>query len=279
MALLFSCTLPAQTMEMRTIPGTNLQIDFISKSAVSFEIKFNPDLDSLIKQSQITNPSVFSTSTEQKLHMQYGAMKADSSIPFISKAEMAPTKLVINGKEVSVPFAANGLMVYGGFTRDKHPYYDSICGGSFSPAQKQVFMQTIGQSLASFSFSDRRLAVGDTICRRMPMKLPLPGVANLSMEVTIIYKLREIKEPFSFFDLTYALAAQTDKDSVTISMSSSGNGEMTYDNARFYAKSIYSEFDMHLDVKSPEPLLSVSGHLTSKIDGVLSLTAPEKRAD
>lgn len=263
-------------MEMRTIPGTNLQLDFTSKSAIAFEMKFEPSLDSILKKSQFANPSVFSTSTEQQIHMQYGEMKPDSSIPFTSSIKMEPMKIVVNEKNMNIPSPTNGLTVFGGFRKDKKPYYDSISGGNFRPDQKQIIIKAAEQSLAAFSFFDRKLFVGDTICRKMPINLPLPGASKLSMDIIVTYKLREIKEPFSFFDLTYDISSQAGKDSVSFSMSISGKGEMTYDNAHFYTKTVYGEFDMQIEVKSPDPLLTAKGHITSKIDGVLTLNTPGK---
>lgn len=111
-----------------------------------------------------------------------------------------------------------------------------------------VFDQ-VGKSLSQLE--SKPVSVGESFTQKVPINIPVPGVASVTLDMTVVYKLVGVKDKTADFDAAYTLklAASTESEpGKKIEAVGDGTGKLVYDIQRKVALQNTNNITMQMTI-------------------------------
>ncbi|MBJ6725246.1 hypothetical protein [Geomesophilobacter sediminis] len=103
-------------------------------------------------------------------------------------------------------------------------------GKELSEEERKIVLATFeAVSKSMKSVKSEPIGIGEKTTKTMPLEIPIPGVMNLSMEMTTNYELVDIKDGIADFVTTYTFTLAASDQAIKIDASGKGTGNIMYD--------------------------------------------------
>lgn len=266
-------------------------IPFISVAAEKVEIKFAymPKSIYVIEQSadydmtmKLQNPFLatqelrskfpvsFDVRDKRTISIETGNVADDNVFPITLELKMGDQVASING---SFPQKVNtgleklvGLRMHGTSDKDGKTRFIKTDGKEVSEEDKKVIIsvfEQLGKSLSQIE--TKPIGVGESFTQKMPFDFPVPGVANVGMEMTIVYKLVRIVGKIADFDTitSFKLAASAESEpALKIEATGDGTGSLIYDIEKRVALKNISKFNMEMVLPTDDARIVLTAKAT-----------------
>jgi hypothetical protein len=142
----------------------------------------------------------------------------------------------------------------------------SLDGKELPDEARKILLATFDAvSKGMKSAQSEPIGIGEKFTKTVPLEIPVPGVMNIGMVMTLTYELLDVKDGIAEFITTYTFtlaASATSDQAIKIDASGKGAGKITYDvKKRVQLKSLDS-----LEIGMTLPLDSATIHVTTKTE-------------
>ena len=265
--------------KLRYSPSRN----YASMVKMNMDLEMNMDgdtatLNKMKKSGRSPFPMVMKMDIEGNMNTVTSALNADKSINFIiNNSRLSKTRLLMNGKETSVPVPASKEIIYGKCTAEGKMDIDSISGKRMTDSIKAAVLKSINTVLANVKFPETPMKIGDTFVQDIPMDMNM-GMMSAKAISKATYKLTGIENGKAYFDVNHVMtidvAGEKNKVKVNVDMTGGGDGKMIYDIANSYPSDIKNNLSLIFAVAVPqEPKVKMNGKANISSDIQITITA------
>jgi hypothetical protein len=206
-------------------------------STITLKYSGPKDFIEAMEANGTQNPSVRISGYKLKSEIRTGKTDANSVIPLTIKIN------VVEG-EMNLP---DDMVIHGHLKKGQMPVIDSIASNDMEGDMKKNMLETMQSMFSQLDFADQTVKVGGQFKRVTPISLPMPNGVKLDMDITTIYKLKDITDGIANFDVIQDFKMKTDVSEFTTRASGSGRGTMQYDTVNKFNKTY--EMTLSMDGK------------------------------
>ena len=232
--------LAGKKYELRTISNSNFTMNFEAKKEV---------LDAIKKQ--ITLPMISKTNMEIVADINTGK-EIENKIPFVIDYKKVHTLQNIGGKEMNPTNPIEGSRLFGYYENGLHMKIDSIKSKIMDEKTKEYLIKTVQNITNNIKFPDYALKVGDTFKQKIPMKIPIEGIGNISLILDTNYKLMEIKNNIAYFDTIINFTLGSDIPQFTVTSTGNGTGKVEYNILNTITQKNITNYNLLLNVANKD---------------------------
>lgn len=266
-------------------------IPYISVAAEKVEIKFAymPKSIYMINQSadydmtmKLQNPFLatqelrnkfpvsFDVRDNRTISIETGNIAEDNLFPITLELKKGDQVASING---SFPQKVNtgleklvGLRMHGTSDKDGKTRFVKTDGKEVSEEDRNIIIsvfEQLGKTLNQIK--TKPIGVGENFTQKMPFDFPVPGIANIGMEMTIVYKLVRIVDNIAEFDTitSFKLSASAESEpALKIEATGDGTGSLIYDIEKRVALKNTSKFNMEMVVPTDNAKIILTAKAT-----------------
>ena len=214
-----------------------------AKFPVSFDVRDNRTIS--IETGNITDGKSFPITIELKKGDQIVSVNGSPS----QKVNTSLEKLI-------------GLRVHGTSDKGGKIKFDKIDGKEVSEEDRKLYFLVFEQLSKSLNqIESKPIGVGESFTQKVPFDFPVPGIANIGMEMTIVYKLVRIVDKIAEFDTTtsFKLAVSEGSEAASkIEATGDGTGSLVYDIDKKVALKNTSKFNMEMVVPTDDAKIIIT---------------------
>lgn len=162
-----------------------------------------------------------------------------------------------------------GLRVHGRSDDKGSLKFDRIEGKEVPEEYKTIIISVFEEIGKTFSrMESKPVGVGETFTQKIPLNIPIPGIANIGMEMTITYRLIRIVDRLAEFDTTssFKFAASAESELASrIEATGEGTGTLSFDIDKKMAVKAASKctMEMFIPVQNAKLVVTVKASDTS----------------
>lgn len=182
-------------------------------------------------------PKTIDSKDETVIDIETGSLIDKNTFPISFEVVKKERKGTINGTKLETEKnKLVGIRALGTTDFNGNMNFTKFEGKNLSQ-NEQEFLATIFKQMAkSLTQSKTKpVAVGESFTQKVPLNIPIPGLANISLEMTQIYTLESIINGIATFDGTYKLKllqSPEDESVVNIKASGEGSGKIVYNTEK-----------------------------------------------
>lgn len=199
---------------------TEYVIETKTNNEISVEYFGSDDFIKSLESRNIDNPSTTSDSSMNKIAFRTGELKEEKFPVEITYIETGIGQLdapIQNGDKFFGTYGTNFSLSLHDLSRDE-----------FTESEKTEFLKILEAGFSMDVFQGKRMKIGDTLVRNIPMSFPMAGT-NFELNTETIYKLESIKKGSATFSITQLCSANTNRPEVSLIADGTGAGSCVYD--------------------------------------------------
>lgn len=195
-----------------------------------------PEILNRLKDNGVENPQIMEKTTIMKNTNKTGKLK---------KNRFSLTCEYIQSPDINA--IPNGTKIFGNVQLGRKPEFESIYSPTMDKETKKMLFTTISSMIGQLTFPEKKMKIGDTFLREMPLTIPI-GSKAIKMENTIIYKLIKIENGLAYFDIVQDYTFDTSANEMDFFASGKGTGTLIYDIKHTYYLTYKLESDLHYEI-------------------------------
>jgi len=194
-----------------------------------------------------------------------GERTSDNRIPVRMVYEKMTNKNIMNEKETVVENPATGLIVEGSYNSEGNKMtIDTLISDKLDDGFKNMLRATIENVQQLVIFPETPLKVGDSFEQKVPMEIPMPGVAPIKILINTTYNLKSIENSIAKFDFKQTVQLGIENPAAEISASGGGTGTSEYDITMNVMSTYESDLKMNMEMKIADFVIKATIDAKSK---------------
>ena len=158
-----------------------------------------------------------------------GYAASDGSFPIVFNYMVDSINAKVNGKNFpSPPNKTNSKKVYAHINPDGQLKIDSANGKKMNDSTEKKMRQMMDMVQHQIKFPDKPLKPGDTFTQGMPFTIPMKGMGDSKIDISVTYKLISIAGDKAYFDMVENININAQIKKATTSITGTGTGKMVY---------------------------------------------------
>jgi hypothetical protein len=235
---LFLLTMPSSSDEELVVhvvqrENTVYRTVIRSVNESAFDFQGNEEVLAEIRSRGVRFPMRMNLEQTIVLVIETGSKKPTGEIPFSGRLDSSVAIRYLNGllqSSTEISPLDTSIRMWGTYTGGTMNI-DSITVRKFDPSLADSLMKSMGHMMQSIPFPDSSLRVGESFSKKVPKPLAIQGIPDANIVGTITYTLLQFDTRLAFFDISQQFELLTPEDSVNLTISGNGNGQMIYDRS------------------------------------------------
>jgi hypothetical protein len=159
-----------------------------------------------------------------------------------------------------------GIRAYGTADKNGNLKLAKVEGKAVSQEDKRIIATVFEQiAKAQSQMESKPVAVGESFTQKIPITIPVPGIASVGMENEIVYTLVRVENRLAEFDTisSFKLAMSADSKPVPkIEMTGDGSGKLVYNMDKRVASKVVNKFNVEMAIPMEGAMITVTSKFT-----------------
>lgn len=250
-----------------------------SQNSLKFEVKFSPETtystttktgmtstmfiegNEEIKQqlaaSGMSLPIKVEGQQEMGAFTETGKMSANGEFIVKTTYKDVISKQTINGQsQPTPPSPLKDMISFAHVSKTGQLNFDSLSGVELTPQFEALIKQVTETLTNRIEFPKESLKEGESFEQKVPMTIPMPGVAQLNMVIVTEMTLKKILKDKALFDIVQKITLNTDDSQADISVTGGGKGNAVYDIKNSFVTGFETDLTMNMSITMEQMTLT-----------------------
>lgn len=237
----------------------------VTKSTSEIDFEGNEDLIEKIKSSGVQLPMIVSGTNDMRTTTTNGDYDRNMNFKTRTVYDNVISKQTMNGVETLKDSPMLGLVTEGFLDKENKLTVDTIISDKIDDHTRNLIKSTIGTFNQQIPFPDKPMKIGDKFDQKIPMQIPVAGLAPVNVSINTTYTLLSVQEKIATFDVFQDVTMNTSNDKFNVSVTGNGTGQSRFDILNNSIRSLKTDLKMVLKMTMAELVVNAKINAISEM--------------